>query len=282
MRIALTHDSIYEFDRAVGLGVHELRLRPMPGATQITHYSLSVLPAAHRRYWYQDALGNSVARIVFPDPARRLEFRVHLEAELRPLNPFSFLLEDYAHYFPFDYEDSLRNDLLPYLQTEPHGPLTQELIAELRAAPAPRVTVDTLVSLNRLLYDRVAYVRRNEPGVYRPDQTLAAGSGSCRDSAWLFIHVARHLGLAARFVSGYQIHLQDTDRRSAELHAWAEVYLPGAGWIGFDPSIGLLSAENYIPLAASTTVEGAAPVSGRIEACESRSRFEISIERLPG
>jgi transglutaminase-like putative cysteine protease len=282
MRIALTHDSIYEFDRTVSLGPHELRLRPMPGSAEVDHYSLSILPASHRRYWYQDALGNSVARVMFPEPAQRLELRVHLEAHLRPHNPFSFLLEVYAQQFPFDYADGLRNDLLPYLQTDPHGPLTQALVADVRAAPGPRETVDMLVNLNRLLYERVTYRKRAEAGVQRPDQTLSLASGSCRDSAWLFVHVARHLGLAARYISGYQIQLHEAAARSAELHAWAEVYLPGAGWIGFDPTLGLLSAENYIPLAAATTVDGAAPVIGSTEPCESRSRFEIRMERLAG
>ena len=280
MRIALTHDSIYEFDRAVSLGPHELRLRPMPGATYVTQYSLDIVPAAHQRYWYQDALGNNVARLLFPDPTRRLELRVRLEAELRPLNPFSFLLETYALHFPFAYSAALRNDLSPYLQSEAQGTLSEDLIAQLRPIDAPRETVSMLVDLNRRLYERIAYVKRPEPGVQSPDQTLSLGSGSCRDSAWLFIHIARQLGLAARYVSGYQIYFQESEGRSADLHAWAEVYLPGGGWIGFDPSLGLLSAENYIPLAVSATVEGAAPVLGYTEACESRSHFEIRIERL--
>lgn len=281
MRIALFHSSVYEFDRAVSLGLHEVRLRPMPGALNASHYSLAILPATHQRYWYQDASGNSVARVVFAEPTRRLEFNVRLETELQRINPFSFLIEGYAQFFPFAYAEQLRNDLLPYLRTDPYGPLAQQIIANIYAASSPaQDTIGMLVELNRRIYESVGYRKRPEEGVQTPEETLSLRSGSCRDSTWLFIHIARHLGLAARYVSGYQIQFNESNKQSGELHAWAEVYLPGAGWIGFDPTLGLLSAENYIPLAAASTIGGATPVQGNHDVCEVTASFRIEIEKL--
>ena len=280
MRIALFHSSVYEFDRPVTLGPHEIRLRPMPGALEGSRYSLEVIPASHKLYWYQDALGNSVARVIFAEATPRLALKIRLESELRPLDPFSFLVEDYAQRFPFSYEESLRNNLSPYLQKQSCEALTREVIDDIHTRSSPsQNTVDMLVNLNRRIYDSIGYRKRGEEGVQTPEQTLQLKSGSCRDSAWLFIHIVRHLNLAARFISGYQIQLNESHQQSAELHAWAEVYLPGAGWIGFDPTLGLLSAENYIPLAAASTVSGAAPVVGSHEPCEVKTHFDIQIEK---
>jgi transglutaminase-like putative cysteine protease len=279
VRIALTHRSIYRFNREISLAPHEVRLKPMPGGAIIDHYQLDIFPAKHDRYWYFDAQGNHVARLFFPLPAQELRVIVSLEATLSAFNPFSFLVEDYAQSFPFDYSPVLRKDLSPCLEAAACGPLCETLIATL-CTHAAKSSLQVLIELNRAVYDRVEYLVREEAGVQTPEETLAAGQGSCRDSAWLFINLARHLGFAARYVSGYQIQLNDGQaRQNAELHAWGQIYLPGAGWIGFDPTLGLLTAENHIPLAVATSVEGAAPIVGRHEACEVDTCFEIEIEK---
>ena len=282
MRVALTHRSLYQFDRPIWLSPHEIRLRPPADFGGALDYDLQIYPSDCAVYWYQDAVGNRVARVSFPERSQKLELVVRLRTTLIPVNPFHFLIEGYAERFPFTYADALREDLKPYLRIEPCGPLTQALLADIFAnCSPPRPTINVLVDMNRMLYERIAYCERREHGVQTPEQTLQLNSGSCRDSAWLFIQLLRHLGLAARFVSGYQIQLNGAhSQQSAELHAWVEVYLPGAGWIGFDPTLGLLSAENYIPVAVASTVSSAAPVIGRTEQCVCTVSYDIQIERL--
>jgi transglutaminase-like putative cysteine protease len=239
-------------------------------------------------HWQQDPYANWLARFVFREKTAALLLAVDLEAEIAPVNPFDFFLEPYAESWPFAFPPDLREDLAPFLNAEPAGPNLKEL---LRSLPRePQNTIDFLVVLNRRLRHLIRYVTRLEGGVQTAEETLASGIGSCRDTAWLLVQVLRGAGLPARFVSGYLIELATDakprasdavgDRDSGALHAWTEVYLPGAGWIGLDPTSGLLCGEGHLPLAATPHYRSAAPVSGTVEPCEVRFSHDISIRRI--
>jgi uncharacterized protein (DUF2126 family)/transglutaminase-like putative cysteine protease len=296
IRIALHHRTEYLFDRPVRLAPHMVRLRPAPHCrTRVTGYTLKVEPRAHFLNWQQDPQGNHVARLVFPEPAKHLVLEVDLVAELVAINAFDFFLEPQVETFPFSYDAVLTAELAPYLATPPStgGPKVDALVQEFQAhgiAAAGGRTIDFLVALNRAVHERVSYVIRMEPGVQVPEDSLALGTGSCRDSAWLFVALARRLGLAARFCSGYLVQLAPDQKPLdgppgpttdfTDLHAWAEVYLPGAGWVGFDPTSGLLTAEGHIPLAATPDPASAAPVTGAVDPCQTEFRFDMRVARL--
>ena len=255
IRVALQHRTTYRFDRNVGLGPHEIRLRPAPHCrTPILGYSLNVAPDKYFLNWQQDPYGNWVARLVFTEPADRLDIRVDLTADMTVINPFDFFVEQYAEIAPFTYAPALAKELIPFLETAPAGPRLAAWLERFRPTIRPHEkTVDMLVRLNRQLQREISYLVRMEPGVQPPDTTLERAQGSCRDTGWLLVQILRHLGLAARFASGYLIQLTadvkpldgpaGPDRDFTDLHAWAEVYLPGAGWIGLDPTSGLLAGE---------------------------------------
>ena len=250
IHVALNHVTHYRYDRLVGLGPQVVRLRPAPHCrTRILSYSLQVTPAEHFVNWQQDPESNYLARFVFPEQTRELRIEVDLVAEMAVLNPFDFFLEPYADHFPFGYQAQEKRDLAPYLVTANGGKMFADYLA---AIPRTKQrTIDFLVDLNLRLSRDIRYLIRMEPGVQAPEETLARSSGSCRDSGWLLVQLLRHLGLAARFVSGYLIQLtpdmksldgpSGPDRDFTDLHAWCEVYLPGAGWIGLDPTSGLLA-----------------------------------------
>ncbi|WP_336084979.1 transglutaminase family protein [Nocardia sp. SSK8] len=291
IKVSLEHRTAYSFDRVVEVHPHEVRLRPAPHSrTPIEAYSLAVSPAGHYVNWQQDAFGNFVARLVFPEPTRELSITVGLIADLEVVNPFDFFVEDYAEYFPFAYPAALAADLEPYLRpVGAAGELVREWVRVHR--PQGRIrSIDGLVELNYALRNTVGYTVRMEPGVQTPEHTLRSGLGSCRDSAWLLVAILRELGLAARFVSGYLVQLtSDTPALDGpsgpsadftDLHAWTEVYLPGAGWVGMDPTSGLFAGEGHIPLAATPHPGAAAPITGATGITEATLEFSNVVRRV--
>ena len=275
IKVALRHVTTYKYDRPITLSPHTIRLRPAAHArTPILSYSLTVKPAHQYLNWQQDPYGNYLARLVFPKPARELRVIVDLHADLAPINPFDFFIEDYAQSYPFDYDADVLKELTPYLETLPVGPKLRAIIDELK--PMRELMVDYFPVMNRAIHGRINYTIRMEPGIQEPEETLELASGSCRDSAWLLVQLCRNLGLAARFVSGYLIQLvadekplegpEGPAKDFTDLHAWCEVYVPGAGWVGLDSTSGLMAAEGHIPLACTASPQSAAAISGTIGA----------------
>ena len=290
IRVALNHVTRYRYDRLVALGPQVVRLRPAPHCrTPIIGYSMRVEPANHFVNWQQDAFANYQARLVFPEPTREFQVTVDLVAEMSVYNPFDFFLEPEAEKFPFTYASALAAELAPYLvrAAEP-TPRFAAFVESIDRTPCG--TVDFLVAINQRLADEIGYLIRMEPGVQTPEETLEKGSGSCRDTGWLLVETLRHLGLAARFVSGYLLQLapdekaldgpSGTEVDFTDLHAWCEVYLPGAGWIGFDPTSGLLAGEGHIPVACTPQPGSAAPVAGALDECEVEFSHSMSIARV--
>ncbi|HUL95208.1 MAG TPA: transglutaminase family protein [Usitatibacter sp.] len=293
IKVALHHRTHYAFDRPVSLSPHEVRLRPAAHCrTPIESYSLKVKPAKHFLNWQQDPYGNWVARLVFPEKARELEITVDLVAEMTVINPFDFFVDPAAASFPFAYSNENFRELTPYLEQLPPTPRFMAWVEKARARflGAPITTIDLLIAVNRMVREDVNYLVRMEQGIQAPEETLACGQGSCRDSAWLLVQILRYLGIAARFASGYLIQLA-ADQKSldgpsgpekdfTDLHAWCEAYVPGAGWIGLDATSGLLAGEGHIPLACTALPGSAAPVSGMTDVAETKLTFEMSVTRI--
>jgi len=289
LQVAITHKTRYLYDRQVALSPHVFRLRPaVHTKTPILAYSLKIAPEEQFLSWQQDAFGNFQARVVFPEKANELSVSVEVIADLTVINPFDFFQEEYADDYPFSYPKELRTDLLPYLEITESGKRLRKWVGGISRKKLR--LVDFLVGVNQRVHEAVGYTLRLEPGVQTCKQTLKRGSGSCRDSAWLLVQTLRHLGLASRFVSGYLVQLvsdlPSLDGPSGattdftDLHAWAEVYVPGAGWLGMDPTSGLFTGEGHIPLACTPAPGSAAPVVGATDECEVEFEFENTVTRI--
>ncbi len=289
IRAAIYHLTSYRYDRPVTIGPHVIRLKPAAHCrTPILSYALKITPAKHFINWQQDPFGNFLARVVFPEPSSELKIEVDVVADLVVINPFDFFIEEYAEHCPFTYPAQLLKELNPYFECAESGPLLAKLLAEI---PREKTgTVSFLVALNQRINQKVTYTIRLEPGIQSCEQTLTLGSGSCRDSAWLLVQTLRHLGLAARFVSGYLVQLKPdvealdgpsgASEDFTDLHAWAEVYVPGAGWVGLDPTSGLFAGEGHIPLACTPDPVSAAPITGVTETCEVSFDYKNQVTRF--
>lgn len=286
---ALNHVTHYQYDRPVQLGPQVVRLRPAPHCrSNVISYSLRIEPAQHFINWQQDPFANYQARLVFPEKTTEFKVTVDLVVEMSVYNPFDFFLEPHAENFPFKYDKLVAQELAPYLAADPATPLVQAYLDKIDRKP--QRTIDFLVRLNQQVQGDVKYLIRMEPGVQTPEETLQNASGSCRDSGWLLVQLLRHMGLAARFVSGYLIQLtpdvksldgpSGTSVDFTDLHAWCEVYLPGAGWIGLDPTSGLLAGEGHIPLACTPQPSGAAPVEGLVDEAEVEFSHHMQVTRI--
>jgi transglutaminase-like putative cysteine protease len=225
--------------------------------------------------------------VVFPERTRHLSVEVDLVAEMTVINPFDFFLEPSTEEFPFSYEKWLAKDLRPYLKKGRKGRRLRKFVDSVDVPP--RRTVDFLVALNQRVAQHIDYVIRMEPGEQTSEETLKLRSGSCRDSAWLLVQSLRRLGLAARFVSGYLIQLvpdqkplegpEGPQTDFTDLHAWTEVYLPGAGWVGLDPTSGMFAAEGHLPVAATADPTGVAPISGNVTKAEVEFQHTMTMTR---
>ncbi len=297
IRVALNHKTEYKYDRLVSLSPHLIRLRPAPHVrTPLHSYSIRIEPEEHFINWQQDPFGNYIARLVFPEKTKKFSVEVDLVAEMTVINPFDFFVESYAEHFPFEYDKQLKRELIPYREVMEEGPLLKQWVENWYAQwlettdEERRHIVYFLVDLNRDLQKTINYTIRMEPGIQSCEETLEKALGSCRDTGWLLVQILRQLGLAARFVSGYLIQLT-ADEKSldgpsgpeadfTDLHAWAEVYVPGAGWIGLDPTSGLFAGEGHIPLACTPDPVSAAPITGGSDKAEVEFYFHNEVRRI--
>ncbi|MEL6336242.1 MAG: transglutaminase family protein, partial [Pseudomonadota bacterium] len=287
---AITHRTTYRYDKRITLGPQVIRLRPAPHSrTRILSFSQSITPEEHFLNWQQDPFGNWLARAVFPEKVDHFEVTVDLIADMAAVNPFDFFLEEHAQSFPFAYGAELEHDLTPYFELQKsYGELFEAFLKTL--PKKDESTIDWLVAINQAVWKAVNYTIRMEPGVQTPEETLKLALGSCRDSAWLMVHLMRRMGVAARFVSGYLLQLtpdikavdgpSGPEADFTDLHAWCEVYAPGAGWIGLDPTSGLFAAEGHIPLAATPNPSSAAPITGGHEPAEVSFSHHMEIRRV--
>ncbi len=290
IRVALHHKTHYTYDKPTTIFPQVVRLRPAPHTrTRIESYSMKINPIENYTNWMQDPFGNYQARLNFQEKAKEFSVEINLVADLSVINPFDFFLEEYADRFPFNYTEQQIKELQPYLHIDEEGKLLKKFVADLNLTP--QKTVDFLVYINLLLQKEINYIIRMEPGVQTPEETLKLKKGSCRDSAWLMVQTLRHLGIASRFASGYLIQLvpdvksidgpSGTKVDFTDLHAWTEVFLPGAGWVGLDPTSGLFAGEGHIPLACTPSPSSAAPISGGIDTgIKAELKFEMSISRI--
>ena len=296
IRVALRHNTYYKFDRFVKMSPHVVRLRPAPHCrNKIYSYSLKINPSNHFINWQQDPFGNFLARLVFPDKVKEFSVEVEVITDMTVINPFDFFVEEYAEHYPFKYEPQLRIELAPYLDIIESGAKLTDWLQRFSAdvqpgSENPIAIIDFLVAVNQRLQQDIGYRIRMEPGVQSCEETLGLAIGSCRDSAWLLVQILRHLGLAARFVSGYLVQLTSDvkaldgpsgpDQDFTDLHAWCEVFLPGAGWVGLDPTSGLFAGEGHIPLACTPHPSTAAAISGSMDKCEVEFEFSNDVVRI--
>ena len=289
LKVVISHKTHYAYDRYISLSPHIIRLRPAPHSrTPIESYSLKITPKEHFINWQQDPFGNYLARIVFPEKVKEFGIDVEILADLITINPFDFFVDESAKDFPFTYDKELKKELAPYLEIEEKGAKLKKFLKTLDLEKKP--IIDFLVYLNTTIYNYLNYTIRLDPGVQTCERTLDKKLGSCRDYAWLFVQTLRHLGLASRFVSGYLVQLK-ADEKSldgpsgpeedfTDLHAWTEVFIPGAGWVGLDATSGLFAGEGHIPLACTPSFESAHAIEGLSDKCETEFSYSNTVTRV--
>jgi len=289
LKVVISHKTHYKYDRKISLSPHIIRLRPAPHSrTPIEAYSLKIKPENHFLNWQQDPFGNYLARLVFPEKTDEFCIDVEIIADMITINPFDFFVEDSAKNYPFEYKKDLKKELKPYLKIEEKNKILKDFINSIDKKEKP--IIDFLVEVNQKINQHLNYTVRLEPGVQTCKTTLEKKLGSCRDFAWLFVQVLRHLGLASRFVSGYLVQLtadvKSLDGPSGpeadftDLHAWTEVYVPGAGWIGLDSTSGLFAGEGHIPLACTPHYNSAHAIEGFSDKCETEFDYENKVTRI--
>lgn len=262
-RLKVSHLTEYTFTNYVTLEPHQLLIRPREGHDiRIVSSRLDISPACKIR-WYRDVYDNSVATVNFLETATCLSVFSEIMLEHYDDAPLDFVVADYAVNYPFQYQDHEQPDLAPYQQ--PNYPADQALLHnwfdQTGLGQGPMESYVLLDQVNKWISQNLNYMVREEAGVQTPGETLKSGSGSCRDYAALFMEICRKLGLACRFVSGY-LHAPSTEAGSGSTHAWVEVYLPGPGWKGFDPTSGKLTSRQHIPVAVARHPEWVPPVAG--------------------
>ncbi|PUE65068.1 transglutaminase family protein [Arcobacter lacus] len=289
LKVVISHKTHYKYDRKISLSPHIIRLRPAPHSrTPIEAYSLKIKPDNHFLNWQQDPFGNYMARLVFPEKTDEFCVDVEIIADMITINPFDFFVEDSAKNYPFEYKKELEEELKPYLKIDEKTKILKDFVDTIDREE--KSIIDFLVEVNQRINSHLNYTVRLEPGVQTCKTTLEKKLGSCRDFAWLFVQVLRHLGLAARFVSGYLVQLtadvKSLDGPSGpeadftDLHAWTEVYVPGAGWIGLDSTSGLFAGEGHIPLACTPHYNSAHAIEGFSDKCETEFDYENKVTRI--
>jgi transglutaminase-like putative cysteine protease len=262
LRYRILHRTYYNFSGVATLQPHQLRLRPREDySLRIESFNLQLTPAA-TLLWHRDAEGNSVAVATFDQPTRQLAIESESIVQQYNESPLDFMVAEYALAYPFSYTCDDQVLLAPYRIADrvPAENLMAQWVGNFWRAGEPIQSYSLMNQMNDYIHKTFTYQVREEPGVQSAEQTLQCGTGSCRDFALLFMEAAKYLGLAARFVSGY---LYDPNSTVAgATHAWAEVYLPGAGWLGFDPTIGSIVGTDHIPVAVARLAESVPPVAG--------------------
>lgn len=286
MRLHIEHHTTYRYSKPVRFGPHRLLLRPREGHdVQIKESSLQISPT-HRIRWVHDVFDNSVAEVQFLNESTELRIQSTLTLWQNNFDPFDFVLEPYASVLPFQYDEALSNDIMPYFKR--HAPQDDEALKNwvrpYLNTKGQASTLDFLTAINRSVPMFFQYQQREEPGIQSPGETLQKRSGSCRDFALLMMEAARYLGLAARFVSGYLCETHagpQFEAASGATHAWTEIYLPGAGWKGFDPTCGILAATHHVRVASARDPAQASPISGAfIGTASTQQSLEVEVRAV--
>ena len=277
-RIRIIHNTEYHYRQPVVLGPHRVMMRPREGHdVRIVRGRLDVEPAPTTR-WLRDIDGNSIAVLTFSEPSDKLCVLSDVEVDLSDDNPIACLIDPAAREFPFQYAPQEQVELIPYrLPSYPYeGPKLQQWLGELYRPGQVVETLGLLENLNTHIFRTLTYAHRDAPGVQLPCDTLARGSGSCRDFAVLMMEAARHWGFGARFVTGY---IQMAEGQHGATHAWTEIYIPGAGWHGFDPTNNKPAGNEHISVGVAREQEKASPLSGTWEGpADAFDRMAVSVQ----
>ena len=280
-RIRIVHRTEFYYNQPVTFGPHRLMIRPREGHDIHLLQGRYVIEPKSTMRWLRDIYGNSIAVLAFEEPARKLSIMGEAEVGYLRDNPVECLIDPNARMFPFQYAPEEQIELIQYrLPSYPYeGPMLQTWLRELYHPGQLVETFELLGRLNSHIHRTFKYAERNEPGVQLPCETLARGSGSCRDFAVLMMEAVRHWGFGARFVSGY---IQMSEGQHGATHAWTEVYIPGAGWQGFDPTNDKMAGHEHISVAVAREQEKACPLTGSWEGPQDAfDRMEVMVEVVP-